>query len=151
MTALQSLSLSYCAVEPEALAACTQLRALSLVVVWPLGASRVQDVVLAVSQLSLLTELCWNRFQTHPGDTEKFQDLTALTTSTNLCSLQLLNWDEYIDPQGCVLFRHDVVYPQLRNVTLRGVLPETATALSRQQLQELRSCCPAVDSLSLEL
>jgi hypothetical protein len=50
-----------------------------------------------------------------------------------------------------VLFEQGTVYPQLRDATLHGVFPYDATPVSQQQLQQLPSCCPAVESLSVEL
>lgn len=85
LTSLESLSLWGTEVQPQALAALTQLRALSLMSGDTLDAP-YQQLIGAVSQRTLLTQLTMDfgslRFQANLPAAAAF---TALTTSTNLC------------------------------------------------------------------
>jgi hypothetical protein len=159
LTALESLSLHKCQVQPQALAAFTQLRALSLREVEPLDAPYLQ-LINAVSELTLLTQL-----KVHfPG--VKFslelntiaEAFTALTASTNLHVLQLSSrasyhryakWGHNV-LHDCVRMQPDQVYPHLRHIDLQCVL-FSGMLISEQQLQVLCSCCPAVESLAVVL
>jgi hypothetical protein len=92
LTALQSLALHSGTVQAEALAAFTQLRALRLQGIVTAAGLDLEGEFGAVAQLSLLTELLifsredssYRRVDPVPAAA-----LTALTASTNLCSLQV--------------------------------------------------------------
>jgi hypothetical protein len=148
LTALERLSVSCCAIQPEALGAFTQLRVLSV------SGARVtaplDELLLAASKLSQLTMLCI----VGPRCTAVPQEplpataaSTALAFSTNLCSLQLGLVDACA-PGGCDLFRPGVVYPHLRLIDLQHEAPFPPMRISGQQLQQLCSSCPAVESLA---
>jgi hypothetical protein len=144
LTALQSLALHSGTVQAEALAAFMQLRALRLEGVVTTAGQDLMDLFGAVAQLSVLTELLISSLEyfssrsVHPPPAAAF---TALTASTNLCSLQVgfVGWD----PAPGVLFRPGTVYPNLRLIILRNGGP-LAVPVSKQQLQQLCNRCPAV-------
>jgi hypothetical protein len=147
LTALQSLTLAQCQVQPEVLAQMTQLQALD---VGDLGGASLPDLLGAVSQLSALTMLRWtlqlvpDLGAPAPAAAAAVASLTALTASTNLCSLQLAISGRSPD-QGLVLFLQNMTYPKLQSINLWYVgwcLP-----LREQQLQQLCACCPAVEDL----
>jgi hypothetical protein len=99
----------------------------------------------AVSQLSLLTELCFRRNlsadpEQPPAAATAF---TALSASTNLCVLQLGLFSNEAPPDW-VLFRPGVVNPHLRKIDLSSQLNPHAQPLHEQQLQQLCGCCPAL-------
>jgi hypothetical protein len=90
LTALETLALGFSVVQPQAVAALTQLRSLSLTYIKLWQASTLSALLTAVAQLSQLTELVLtteglDSSQTRPAATA----FTALTSSTHLCSLQL--------------------------------------------------------------
>jgi hypothetical protein len=155
-TVLQSLTFKKCAVQPEALAAFTQLRDLSLDKVETLGGASLEQLLLAVSQLPLLTEVSWGGFSRFTGAAQEVAypsaaAFTALTASTNLCSLQL-DADNIAKGHFLpVLFQPGLLYPCLRVIELLGYCPSAyfraGKAVSEQQLQIMCSCCPAVESL----
>jgi hypothetical protein len=159
LTVLQSLRLAGCSVEPEALAAFTQLRALSLQSVRPCSGAPVAPLLNAVSKLTLLTQLDMGLSEAareHPPAAA----FTALTASTNLCSLRLSSsvmtmrvssvvWLQGV-LQDWVLLQPGWIYPHLRHIDLQCERL-SGVVLSEQQLQVLCSCCPAVDSLAFVL
>jgi hypothetical protein len=101
-----------------------------------------------------LTELCIkiDRFAVPPLTTAA---CTALTVRTNLCSLQLgiIEFPGTTVPAGCDLFTPGTVYPHLRRINLcydgGQQLPFTKMPVSKQQLQQLCSCCPSVENLAI--
>jgi hypothetical protein len=155
LTALESLTLEDCAVQPQALTAFTQLRSLSLANVTPQGEAPFKELLLAVPKLTLLTQLTWDGA---PGPHQEpdaavelppppAADCTSLTANTALCSLQVQGWQRYA-PQGMLLFRPGTVYPNLRSIRMHDAFGVGPTADSQQQLEQLCSSCPAVESLS---
>jgi hypothetical protein len=68
---------------------------------------------------------------------------TTLNASTNLCSLQAAPGTA-ATCQDVVLFKKRIMYPDLHLIDLY-----LAVQLSEQQLQQLCSCCPAVETLTL--
>jgi hypothetical protein len=148
LTALQRLVLGFSVVQPDALAVLTQLRSLSLHRISLWRSAPFAELLAAVSQLSLLTELVLETSPFMAAVTAPAEAFTALTISTNLCSLQLglqpstahLEW---------VLFKPGTQYPSLRAVGLMNAQDSEAVLLSEQQLQQLCSCCPTVERLSL--
>jgi hypothetical protein len=149
LTGLKQLALREVSVQPSDLSRLTQLQALSLVITGR-GAS-LQQLFAAVAQLTLLTQLYFNGADELPPPATAF---TALTASTNLCSLQL-RLEGPGAAREAVLFRPGVVYPQLRSVRLTFEQPfrdeYEPVLLSEQQLQQLCSCCPALENLDLSL
>jgi hypothetical protein len=136
LTALQSLHLSNCALEPPALAAIiTQLRAVSF------------------AQLRLLTELPFSPGAgfTHIEEAQALAAFTALTFSTQLCSLQLDYSPLGNIDQGLVLFQAGTTYPGLRTLGLRPCDDNFSVPVDQQQRQLLHSCCPAVESVAIVL
>jgi hypothetical protein len=140
-------------VQPKALAALTQLQALTLCHVQALDAP-YEQLIGAVSHLTLLTQLevraeiiglPWS-----PGQAAAF---TALTASTNLCSLQFSGTFAQAGAQQAnrgahswILFEPGQAYPRLHRIDLqRSFL--SGLPLSEQQLQVMCSCCPALESL----
>jgi hypothetical protein len=153
LTALESLTLKGCSVQPLALAAFTQLRALTLDSTKILGGAPFfwmqpgEELLLALSKLSQLTEMCWEDADTmsHHPPADAF---TAITASTNLRSLQL-QWGYY--RQECVLFKPGTVYPHLWRIDLKSALCSQDAAKNKKQLQQLCSSCPGLESLSFKL
>jgi hypothetical protein len=169
-TALNTMCLYCCLVQPQAIAAFTQLRALSMMGVAVTGS--LEELLVAVSQLPQLTFLCFMG----PRDTLKLPRqradalrlapppmaaFTALTASTNLRFLELSCWMECKEfRKGCVLFSPGITYPNLHVVDL---LPEPvsrhadrkggfeALPISRHQLEQLCSSCPGVQRLAFTL
>jgi hypothetical protein len=91
LSALQKLSLSNCAVQPEALAAFSQLRDLELDFRRPLGDTALKGVLSAMSKLAQLTKLSVSLdgvLDTAPAVSGEV--FTSLTASTNLCSPAVL-------------------------------------------------------------
>jgi hypothetical protein len=152
-TALESVTLSDCVVQPQTLAALTTLRSLTLGAVTPVEGASLGQLLLAAAKLSLLTGLDWS-FQGDGADllvgSPPAAAFTAVTASTHLCSLKLQEW-KTVSPEGRVLFKAGPVYPHLTHVTLADALCTDVTAVNEQQLQQLCSCCPAVKSLAFEL
>jgi hypothetical protein len=157
-TRLQRLALSYCEVQPEALAALTQLQALSFYLVHVVGGMSPESpeaLLLAVSKLSMLTELQWTQTKfygvpetwLHPAPPATV--FTALTASSNLHSLRLGFGEEHCGSPA--LFQRGTLHPQLRHVDMTPPVSCDCTTLGQQQLQLLWSCCPAVESLSFVL
>jgi hypothetical protein len=153
LAALERLSLTQCVVHANTLAAFTQLRALS---VWELiRRAPVDGLLLAVSGLPHLTELTIRMDQLAAHSASQAA-CTALTAGTNLCSLQL-GIGEYLyiaDFAGFDLFTPGTVYPHMRLIDLcydRGQSVTRRPPVSEQQLQQLCSCCPAVESLAFSL
>jgi hypothetical protein len=147
LTALQELHLLYCKVQPAAVTALTQLRALKCAHVQPLGAATHEEVLLAVSKLTQLTELHYIQMMYPTVDPPPAAAFTALTASTNLCSLRLWFFGE--GPLDWVLFRPGLVYPRLHSILTACC--SSAPPIGEQQLQQLCSCGPAVESLALRL
>jgi hypothetical protein len=75
---------------------------------------------------------------------------TALTASSNLCSLKL-GLRKGDAPQGYILFRPGTVYSQLRTIHLQHHWQSEAWPLTPQQLAQLCSCCPALQDLAVVL
>jgi hypothetical protein len=154
---LQILSLQYCSVQPGALAALSQLRALHMSYVTHLGDASAQELLLTVSQLTLLTRLRWRELchRARPAVASPAA-FTALTASSNLRSLELA-WSLDDVPPSPVLFRAGVVYPHLHVLHLsvhfppRDGPPDATKTISEDQLQLLCSCCPALQELSFVL
>jgi hypothetical protein len=151
-TALQSLSLEDCMVQPKALGGCTQLRALSLKRVKTSLDASLQGLFDAVAKLSRLTELNINHPDFSGGlapglaaPPPPVASFTALTASSKLCSLRLEFWDDHVPEGFGVLFRPGALYPHMRLLELAGTLT------SEQQLQQICSCCPMLDSVSIVL
>jgi hypothetical protein len=155
LTALESLSLVSGKLQPQALAAFTKLRKLSLKKwgIIPEGAP-LEEVLVAVSQLPLLTELCFIRQRAHPVEPPATAaSLTALTASTNLCSLTL---DLALvmtakGPHHVVLFKPGSTYPHLRLIDLCIDKFGPRMPLHEQQLQALCSSCTALENLKVSL
>jgi hypothetical protein len=107
------------------------------------------EVISAMSRLTLLTELCFRpsmKYSLHPA----VNGYTALTASTNLCSLQLVL--EHGTPERPhALFRSGAVYTQLRDVGLEHDGGAWIAPLSEQQIRQMCSSCPVVESLSFAL
>jgi hypothetical protein len=152
LTALESLTLHGCAVQPAALAAFTQLRALRSVNAQPLPNAKPQDLVSAVSELQLLTDLhaAWLVPKRH--QVPELDAFTALTVSTDLRSLQVtqLPSDRKFYGGTVQLFKPDMLYPHLQLIDLAHT-GSSNLRLSRAQLELLCSCCPAVQSLMFAL
>jgi hypothetical protein len=105
LTALEAVSLSGCTMQPDALAAFTQLRALSLQDILTEGC---EALLLAVSLLPHLTELCIAAVRCTRAPPPAAAACTALTLGTNLCALQL-GLEHTVFPYGCDLFRQPKV------------------------------------------
>jgi hypothetical protein len=149
LTALEKLSMGFCVVQPDAVAALMQLRSLSLVYNTLWQDTGTMELFAAVSQLLQLTELVLTTYDSELGQPRPAATaFTALTSSTNLCSLQL-GLCAIATPTNWALFRPGTVYPQLREINLIYERSAGAVPLSEQQLQQLCSCCPAVESLRL--
>jgi hypothetical protein len=144
LTALQKLSLAECAVEADALAAFTQLRALSVYEVQ--RSASLEGLLLAVSGMPQLTELCLaiQRLTVPPT---RSGACTALTIGPNLCSLQMgiAKFPGTTVPAGCDLFTPGTVYPHMRLIDLcydgGQVNYLKRMPVSEQQLQQLCRCC----------
>jgi hypothetical protein len=157
LTALQSLPLEGCVVQPQALAACTQLRSLSLQQVRISRDASLHGLLGAVSQLSSLTSLDIERPGSFAGldlvvsSSIAATAFTALTTSTNLRSLKLGFWDAHPWDDSSrfgrlwyvELFNPGTVYPRMTQLDLSEV------AVSEQQLLQLCDSCPNLDTLQL--
>jgi hypothetical protein len=154
LTGLQQLSLSDCVIQTEALAALTQLRALSL---WyNYQAASVGPLLRVVSQLSLLTELTWH----HPCISSVEEIVTpvappatafsALTASTNLCSLNISFWPDHV-VHGMVIFHPGRVYPHLRELSWRWDTTWVGerSPMTISHIQNLCDACPALESLTV--
>jgi hypothetical protein len=162
LTALERLTLIQCDVQPAALAALTQLRALRLA--FYEGFAEGHDLLVELSKLQLLTELqvqleyIPDPRPAAPAEAELsvLPPAAAFLTSTNLCSLQLglqNHWDTPL--RNWVLFTPGALYPHLRCIDMAfedestyGLSWTGLVPLSEQQLQQLCSCCPAVRSLA---
>jgi hypothetical protein len=143
LTALESLTLSGCTVEPAALKDFTKLRALSLSCVEP-----VQEVLLAVSQLSLLTALSWWTTSIHARTEDIHVDpstVTALTASTHLCSP--FSW-HVLGAESCLVQARHCVPTAAQHIAgmddCRGRSTCHAAAAAAAAVQEL-PCCPKPD------
>lgn len=152
LTALESLTLHGCAVQPSALATFTQLRTLQLINTQPLHNATPQDLVSAVSKLQLLTELHAGLYLHRNRAAPQPDAFAALTASTNLRFLEvnLLPSDRKIYGGPVVLFRPDTLYPHMQRVDLTCT-GSSNLRLSEPQLQLLCSSCPAVSSLAFAL
>jgi hypothetical protein len=146
VTALQSLTLRKCTLQTDALAAFTQLRALCLEDPrWAYTSS--VELPAAIAELQLLTELRVHNCTV--TDVYAAAALSCLTASTNLCALEV---DLMKAPATCTLFAPGTEYPHLRQIRLlnRGRSPPAdslALSVDKQQLQQLCSCCPALQIL----
>jgi hypothetical protein len=146
-TALQRLDLNLCSVQPEAVAGLTSLRSLSLLGIDRMGdAAAMRGCLPAVSRLALLTRLRVVSLDEDPRQHAPAAPFTALTASSNLCSLQLglQPYDVPIDWQLC---DPGVMYPKLRAMDLAHEWRHSVAPLAERHLQQLCSCCPAVDDL----
>jgi hypothetical protein len=153
LTALQELVLCGCVVDPQALGAFTQLRALYLGAVAGLQPATMEEILGALGQLTVLTRLslsfqeAWESQQGIPSA----DALKALTASTGLCCLQL-GMHAPIGHQECVLFTPGKMLPCLRSLDLQYSQSRVKLVrVSEQQLQQLCSCCPALESLGFVL
>jgi hypothetical protein len=138
-TGLQSFSIGHCCVQPAALASLTQLQALNLYQLRFTSGALPEQLLQAVSKLSLLTALRWNQpvligcsVTVSPPSAAA---LMALAASTNLCSLQL-HWPHSVAPQRLDLFQPGAVYPHLRKVDLH----QAATCEGQPHLSVSSSC-----------
>jgi hypothetical protein len=149
LPALQKLALTHCAVQPDALKAFTQLRALSLdLAQYPHGSS-LTDLLGAVSKLTLLTELLVQPRIAEPLADDVAAAFTALTASTNLHTLKV-GMPFKDSPEGFSVFKPGAaVYPHLRVLDLRYANNGGGAPFGAQQLQQLCSCCPAAEVLSM--
>jgi hypothetical protein len=153
LTALQKLSLSQGDVQADAIAAFTQLRALSI---WELQRHTPLDgLLLAVSGLAELTELSIkiDHVEVPPSTAAA---CTALTVGTNLCILQLgVDISPSTAPAGFDMLTAGALYPNLRAVDLSygGDQPFLGKRMpvSGRQLKQLCSCCPAIESLAFAI
>lgn len=148
LSALQSLSLEKCRVQPGWLATLTQLQSLSLRKMKIGREGEYTELLAAVSALTLLTALVFVEGYLERSSLPPAEAFTALTASTNLCSLQLL-----MDLEGCVIFEQGCLHPDLRVVNLHAVefgvgpvMPATV-----QQLESMCSSCPSLCSLTFAL
>jgi Leucine-rich repeat (LRR) protein len=144
--ALQSLALQDCGLQPGTLAGITNLQVLSLQRVLHMGG--VAALFKTVVQLPLLTDLLITTASAQQATAGRVPptNYTALTSSTNLCSLQLALSDR-ISPGAYCLFEPEFVYPQLRVVDLQSGWCSSTKPVSALQLQHLCSSCPALESL----
>jgi hypothetical protein len=151
LTALQSLALRRCILDPQALAAFTQLHYLYLEDAYSMNAY-MGEFLDVLSELRLLTELRVHFVDHCYIDANCPADLyTAFTASTNLRSLDL---DLRKSPAMWELFPADTEYLHLRQIKLisrgRSNRPTESLVMSvgKQQLQQMCSCCPTLDSLA---
>lgn len=148
LTALRSLSLAAYRVQPGTIAALTQLQALSLREVYASDGTTVEDLLQAVAGLSMLASIevvdVHSRDTTWGGLSPPAAAITALTASSSLAELK----NRAQDP---VLFRPGQVCPQLRRVDLIPDGGQDFIHVSEQLLQQLCSCCPALESLAVAL
>jgi hypothetical protein len=124
LPALKKLSLAQCSVHADALAAFTQLQALSVDEVK--RTSSLEGLLLAVSGLTQLTELCIKIEQLGVSSPPSAA-CTALTVGTKLCALQLAiaKHPGTTIPAGCDLFTPGTVYPACALSTLRVLVTMT--------------------------
>jgi hypothetical protein len=152
LTALEELRLKSCKIEAEAVARHTQLQLVSLDECD--HPARLKDVLNAMSQLTLLTQLRVKTTGLGSGRDLHAAAFTALTASTNLCTLQLSLYPADM-PRIWTLFRpgSQAVYPHLRviDLTFANVIGSPGKHFSKQQLQQLCSCCPVVERLHFVL
>jgi hypothetical protein len=161
LTALQRLNLGGGAVQADVLPTFTALQALSFTCNL-LGDVSTRELCVAVSQLTLLTELYLGYTSRNQDDRRLGPNITdvtsGLTASTNLRSLEL-GWYMRVPLRGCVLFLPGAVYPHLTKLDLQVDPPDVTRwlntdamaydmPLSQQQLQLLCSSCPAVECLA---
>jgi hypothetical protein len=158
LTALERLFLQECLVQPAALATLTQLRSLSLECVSLSPGTTFGQLFAAVSQLSLLTELVLTQgdslLETAPAAAAAVAaaGFTALTGNTNLCCLKLsFDSSTMLDEWTLLQPGTHTVYPHLRVANLMHQPSSQGVPLSEQQLQQLCSCCPTVESLGFAL
>jgi hypothetical protein len=146
---LQNLALQGCGLQLDALAGFTSLRGLCLRNVLHMGG--VKGLLEALTQLSALTELTLTSAAGQPGQPAAAQCpaelYTALTVSTNLCSLRLALSDKFAPTY--LLFAPCVVYANLQEVDLQYGRYSSAVPVGTLQLQHLCGCCPAVESLEI--
>lgn len=147
-TRLEVLGVKQCIVQPQALAAFTNLRVLH----WNDASPTAPAVQLlgALAQLQQLTELVFvgNKLWAQQPPTTGY---TAFTASTNLCVLQLrIDWlcftPDADEPPA--LFKPGSVYPHLHSILLQYKADNNLnTLLDELRLQQLCSCCPTLQSL----
>jgi hypothetical protein len=158
-TSLQSLALRGSTLHPGSLEDLTQLQLLSInrcgtttrdKKPYP-GCEGLVRLLTAVSKLLLLTELRFYPWHNSLGDPPAAA-FTALTASTNLCSLQLSLPSDELRRSGIDsvpgLFTQGMAYTRLRLVSLYRDLPQDSLPASEEVLRQLCSCCPAVESLA---
>jgi hypothetical protein len=146
LTALQSLTISCSIMQPAAIEYLTQLRALSVDCYNITGAISAEALLPALSKLSLLTELYVCAHGAEVTDAAAAAAFTALTASTHLRSLGLrvpetFRGTEREDFPDVALFTPGLEYPHLRKIQVNGV------TINGEQIQQLCSCCTAVESL----
>lgn len=108
-----------------------------------------QELLAAVSQMTLLTQLLL-RPPSPPMDRLVLPAAgayVALTASTNLSSLKLAMSKEYLAPQYS-LFKPASVYPNLVEVNLQHEWEGWNVPLSEDEVQQMCSGCPALQSLA---
>jgi hypothetical protein len=159
LTALESLHVQSCNVPAAALAALTQLCALSLDYcgVRDPADESMELLLQAVSKLLLLMQLrVWQTCETPPP----MVDLIALTASNSLRSLQislgpirgesshLQAFTQHM--ASCSLFGPTTTCPNLQHIDLTsgafGCMP-----VNGEQVRELCNCCPALTEVALQL
>jgi hypothetical protein len=143
LSALESLTLGGCRVQPAAFAALKQLRALSLLYVQFFQHSRLLDLLATLAQLPVLADLAV-QYDPHWGVGPPTAPFTAPWISTQLHSLQLgvsCRWSTQDLASG--LIRPGTVCPQLHFVDLCYRNNLGAVRLSEPQLQQLCSSCAA--------
>jgi hypothetical protein len=148
LTALEGLCLKHCDMQAEAVACLAELRSLSLDSIDYYAHPR--DVLNAVSQLTLLTQLHVKTQAFGQGRALPAAAFTVLAASTNLLQLSVYPADA---PPDWALFRpgSQAVSPHLRVINLTLLQRFIGARVSEQQLQQLCRCCPALERLYFDL
>jgi hypothetical protein len=110
----------------------------------------LEQLLLAVSKLPLLTELRLGMTEQQGDQVLPPTALTALVASTDLRALELRLPQREV-PEDWVMFSPSTVYPHLRSINLASMDYALLLLVNGQQLQHLCSCCPAVESLEIAL
>jgi hypothetical protein len=144
LTALHRLAAT---LQPSALPPLAQLQSLFLGEIYLPDRATLEGFLVAVCQLTLLTELEVGlnvyEFQAQVEQQQPpLAAFTALTASTHLRSLHVEFGRYWAAPE---LFRPDTRYPHLRQIRLDELSP------SEQQLQRMCSCCLGLNSAAFVL